>query len=415
MVKLPYELRKNESKNPVWKQNLHVMWFGNFVAGLGFSLITPFMSLFIDTLGKFNQAQLNLWSGVAFSSTFLITAIVSPIWGKLADQHGRKVMMLRASLGMAIIVAAMSLVTSVWQLVGLRLLQGLFSGFIANSNALLATSVPKEKSGQALGTLTTGTVTGTLLGPLFGGMIAEAFGYRIPFVITGALLFVAFLLTFFFVHEEFHPIAKQDMIGFSQLFKTLKYPHLIIGMFVTTLIVQASNNSVNPILSLYVRQLMNHGTGVALASGVISSLPGIATLIAAPKFGSLGDLIGSEKILIGGLILAILVYIPQAFVQNIYQLGALRLLVGIADAAMLPQIQTLLAKYSPYKATGRIFSYQQSFMSAGNVVGPMLGTAVSGSFGYASVFISTSILVAGNLGLVFWNTREIRDKDSQTE
>lgn len=402
---------KGNKKLPVWQQNLRVLWFGNFVAGLGFSLITPFMSLFIDTLGNFSRTELNLWSGVTFSSTFLITAIVSPIWGKLADQHGRKIMMLRASLGMAIIIAMMSFVTSVGQLIALRALQGVFSGFISNSNALLATSAPKEKSGQALGTLTTGTVTGTLLGPLFGGVIAEVFGYRVPFLITGGLLFIAFLLTVFFVHEEFTPIAKKDMVNASAMYKTLKYPHLIMGMFITTLIVQASNNSVNPILSLYVRQLMGGGGGVALVSGIVSSLPGIATLLAAPRFGAWGDRIGTHKILLGGLIFGVLVFIPQAFVTNVYQLGFLRLLVGISDAAMLPQIQTLLAKYSPYEATGRIFSYNQSFQAAGNVVGPMLGSGVSGVFGYSAVFISTSILVFANFVLAFFNTREIRDED----
>lgn len=321
-----------------WEQNLVVLWFGNFMAGVAFSLIMPFMSLYIDTLGNFTTAQLSLWSGVTYSITFLVTALISPWWGKIADRRGRKLMLLRASLGLAIVLGAMGLVQNIYELIGLRLLQGFFSGYISNSNALIATSAPQEKSGQALGTLTTGSVSGTLLGPLLGGIIAQATGYRTTFFITGTILFIVFILCLVFVHEDFTPVEKGDQVPGRQLIHELKYPHLIIGMFVTTMIIQASNNSISPLLSLYVRQLMHHGNNVALVSGVVAATPGIATLIAAPRFGALGDRIGSEKILLGGLIFAVFVYVPQAFVQNVWQLGALRLLVGVADAALLPQV-----------------------------------------------------------------------------
>ncbi|GEL13124.1 hypothetical protein FC15_GL000394 [Lapidilactobacillus concavus DSM 17758] len=394
-------------KLPEWQQNLHVLWFGNFMAGIGFSLITPFMSLYIDSLGKFSQVQLNLWSGITFSSTFLVTAVISPMWGRLADAKGRKLMLMRASLGMAIVIALMGLVTNVYQLVALRFLQGVFSGYISNANALIATETPRERSGQALGTLTTGNVTGTLLGPLLGGIVATAFGYRATFFITGSLLFIVFLLTVFMVHEHFTPIARSEQKPVKELFQSLSHPQIIFGMFVTTLIIQASNNSINPVLSLYVRQLMGQSSGLNIASGIIASIPGIATLIAAPRFGALGDRIGTHKILLFGLVLGLLVYWPQAFVQNIWQLGFLRFLVGIVDAAMLPQVQTLLAKYAPHEITGRIFSYNQSFQATGNVIGPMLGSFVSGSFGYSGVFISSTVLVMINLIWVRFSTREL--------
>ncbi|MDG2978043.1 multidrug efflux MFS transporter [Latilactobacillus curvatus] len=391
-----------------WEQNLIVLWFGNFMAGVAFSLIMPFMSLYIDTLGNFTTAQLSLWSGLTYSITFLVTALISPWWGKIADRRGRKLMLLRASLGLAIVLGAMGLVQNIYELIGLRLLQGFFSGYISNSNALIATSAPQEKSGQALGTLTTGSVSGTLLGPLLGGIIAQATGYRTTFFITGTILFIVFILCLVFVHEDFTPVQKDDQVPGRQLIHELKYPHLIIGMFVTTMIIQASNNSISPLLSLYVRQLMHHGNNVALVSGVIAAIPGIATLIAAPRFGALGDRIGSEKILLGGLIFAVFVYVPQAFVQNVWQLGALRLLVGVADAALLPQVQTILAKYSPHSSAGRIFSYNQSFQAMGNVAGPLIGSSVSGLFGYSGVFLSTTVLVVVNLFWVRQNTKVLR-------
>ena len=184
--------RKGQSrkKREPWEQNLFVLWFGTFIAGVAFSEIMPFLSLYVNTLGDFSKSQLSFYSGLTYSSTFLILAIISPIWGKIADKRGRKVMILRASLGMAFVLGAMGLVQNVFQLIGLRLLQGVFAGYISNSNALIATETPKEKSGYALGILSTGPVSGSLLGPLIGGALASIFSYRVTFFITGGLLLI---------------------------------------------------------------------------------------------------------------------------------------------------------------------------------------------------------------------------------
>lgn len=392
----------------VWEKNLIVLWFGTFMAGIGFSLVMPFMSLYIDTLGNFSSQALNLWSGLAFSATFLVTTLISPWWGRLADQKGRKLMLLRASLGMAVVISLMGLVTNVYQLVGLRLLQGVFSGYVSNATALVATGTPKARSGQVLGTLATGAVTGQLLGPLLGGLTATAFGYRTTFFITGTILFIVFILSLLFVHEEFTPVEKEALQPASAILKELKYPKVVLGMFITTMIIQASNNSISPIISLYIRQLLGGHGNVTLVSGIIASIPGIATLIAAPRMGRLGDRIGSERILAAGLILAIFVYLPMAFVTNVWQLGALRFLIGVSDACLLPAVNSLITKYSPHHAAGRIFSYNQSFQATGNVFGPMIGSSISSFFGYRGVFISTSFLVLLNYLLVRKNTADIR-------
>lgn len=383
-----------------WEKNLFVLWFSVFVTGMAFSEIMPFMSLYVDTLGQFTKGQLNLYAGLIFSVTYLVSAIVSPIWGKMADRYGRKPMILRASLGMALIIGAMGLVTNIWELFILRFIQGIFSGYVSNANALIATETPKEKSGMALGTLMAGLTGGNLLGPLLGGFLASTFSYRITFIITGILLLLVFIFSLLFVHErDFKPVAKKKLASAKGVIKVLKDPQMIFGMLLTTLIIQATNNSITPIISLYVRELMHHSGDVTLVSGIVAAVPGIATMLAAPKLGQLGDRIGTERILTIGFILAICFFIPTAFITNVWELGILRFLIGISDAAMIPQVQTLLAKNTPIEVTGRIFSWNQSFQNLGNVVGPLLGAVVSGFFDYSGVFIATALLVLLNLSL----------------
>lgn len=385
-------------EKPIWKKNLFVLSIAVFIAGIAFSEIMPFLSLYINTLGNFSHQQLNFWSGIVYSGTFIVSAVVSPWWGKLADKKGRKPMILRAGIGMSVVIACMGLVQNVWQLLLLRMLQGVFAGFISNSNALVATETPKTNSGQALGTIASATTAGTLLGPLVGGALTSIFSYRITFMITGGLLLLCSILVLFFVHEDdFKPVTAKKLDKASGVIKSLRSPHLIFGLLLTTLIIQAANNSINPIVSLYVRQLLNGHGNVIFISGVIAALPGIATFLVASRFGALGDKIGTHKIIVAGFIAASIFFFLTAFVQNTVELGILRFLVGFSDACLFPQVQTMLTKNSPAAVTGRIFSWNQSAMYIGNIVGPLLGSFVSGMFNYSMVFIVTTVIVLINL------------------
>ena len=385
-------------EKPIWKKNLFVLSIAVFIAGIAFSEIMPFLSLYINTLGNFSHQQLNFWSGIVYSGTFIVSAVVSPWWGKLADKKGRKPMILRAGIGMSVVIACMGLVQNVWQLLLLRMLQGVFAGFISNSNALVATETPKTNSGQALGTIASATTAGTLLGPLVGGALTSIFSYRITFMITGGLLLLCSILVLFFVHEDdFKPVTAKKLDKASGVIKSLRSPHLIFGLLLTTLIIQAANNSINPIVSLYVRQLLNGHDNVVFISGVIAALPGIATFLVATRFGALGDKIGTHKIIVAGFIAASIFFFLTAFVRNTVELGILRFLVGFSDACLFPQVQTMLTKNSPAAVTGRIFSWNQSAMYISNIVGPLLGSFVSGMFNYSMVFIVTTVIVLINL------------------
>lgn len=379
-----------------WKQNLAIAWVGCFLTGAGFSLVMPFLPLYVEQLGVTGHGALNMWSGLVFSITFLFSAIASPFWGGLADRKGRKIMLLRSALGMSIVMVLMGVAQNIWQFLILRALLGLLGGYVPNANALLATQIPRHKSGWALGTLSTGTVSGALLGPLAGGWLADQYGLRPVFLITASVLFLCFLLTLFFIREQFVPVNKKEMLRARAVFASLKSPRLVLSLFVTTLIIQVATGSIAPILTLYVRELAGNVSNIAFISGMIASVPGVAALLSAPRLGKLGDRIGPEKILIASLVVSVLLLVPMAFVQAPWQLGVLRFLLGAADGALLPAVQTLLIYNASNQVAGRIFSYNQSFRDIGNVTGPLIGAAVSASYGFRSVFFVTAGVVLFN-------------------
>lgn len=184
---------------------------------------------------------------------------------------------------------------------------------------------------------------------------------------------------------------------------SLKNPKLVLSLFVTTLIIQVATGSIAPILTLYVRELAGNVSNVAFISGMIASVPGVAALLSAPRLGKLGDRIGPEKILITALIFSVLLLIPMSYVQTPLQLGILRFLLGAADGALLPAVQTLLVYNSSNQIAGRIFSYNQSFRDIGNVTGPLMGAAISANYGFRAVFLVTAGVVLFNAAYS-WNS-----------
>ncbi|AYO38017.1 MULTISPECIES: multidrug efflux MFS transporter [Serratia] len=379
-----------------WKLNLISVWLGCFFTGLAMSQILPFLPLYVEQLGVSGHQSLSIWSGLVFSGTFLVSALVSPLWGSLADRKGRKLMLLRASLGMAIVIALQGMVTNVYQLFALRALMGLTSGYIPNAMALVASQVPRDKSGWALGTLSTGQISGVIAGPLLGGLMADHLGLRVVFFVTAGLMFVSFLITLFLIKERRIEVKKADRLSGKAVFQSLPYPALIVTLFISTLMIQLANSSISPILTLFIKELSGDSGNIAFISGMIAAVPGVAALISAPRLGRLGDRIGTARILLAALGLTTLLFAIMAWVETPLQLGILRFLLGFADGALMPAVQTLLLKYSSDQVTGRIFGYNQSFMYLGNVVGPLIGSGVSALLGFRWVFAVTAVLVLLN-------------------
>ncbi|NGH41961.1 multidrug efflux MFS transporter, partial [Escherichia coli] len=173
----------------------------------------------------------------------------------------------------------------------------------------------------------------------------------------------------------------------KQVFASLPYPGLVISLFFTTLVIQLCNGSIGPILALFIKSMAPDSNNIAFLAGMIAAVPGVSALISAPRLGKLGDRIGTSRILLATLCCAVVMFFAMSFVTTPLQLGMLRFLLGFADGAMLPAVQTLLLKYSSDSVTGRIFGYNQSFMYLGNVAGPLIGASVSAMAGFRWVFI----------------------------
>jgi len=385
----------------IWKRNLIVCWFGIFVASVGMSQIAPVLPLYIKHLGITNTASIAQLSGLAFGITYIIAAIFSPIWGYAADKYGRKPMILRASLGMAIVIGTMGLAQNVYQLIGLRLLQGAITGYSTACTTLIATQTDKEHAGEALGTLSTASIAGSLLGPMIGGYIAETLGFQPVFFITGALLLISFITTALFIKESFTREDKKTL-SLKETWSSVPEKSLTITMFVTFFVLAVALYSVEPIITVYITQLSRNTSHIALLAGLAFSASGLANIIAAPRLGRLSDKIGAHKVMLVALIIAGLIFIPQAFVKNPWQLMGLRFLLGLTTAGLTPSVSVLIKKITPDSLTGKVFGFNMAAGYLGIFAGAVLGGQVAAYFGIRYVFFITSALLFINAVWVYF-------------
>ncbi len=360
-------------------------------------MIMPFLSLYIETFGTFSSSYVQLWSGLVFGITFFTAFLVSPIWGRLGDQFGRKPLLIVSGFGLALSVFLMGYAQSVFQLFLLRLFMGVFTGFIATSQALISTQTPKEVSGRVLGTLQTGSVTGSLMGPLLGGVLADSIGYATTFQMTSATLLLAALFVWlgvkeYRIKEDVEPGEKETYTRKEVLGFIFRQP-ILLTVIVVSMFVQIAHFSLQPILSLYVQEL--HGpVNIGLYSGIAFSAAGVGNLLMARRWGKIADRIGYEKVLIFLFVLAAVVYLPGAFVTTLWQLVVLRFLLGLAIGGIIPVRIAYIRQTAPNSIQGEILGYNTSLRFLGNIIGPLLGGILAGMYGFSSVFFFTSILLA---------------------
>jgi DHA1 family multidrug resistance protein-like MFS transporter len=385
-----------------WKKNLIILCIGQFLFMASMSQIIPFLPLYLQELGITDPKEVSKWAGIIFGIQFLTAFIVSPIWGKLADRHGRKIMLIRSGIGMAIVITLMGFATNHIHLLILRLINGLISGFIPAAIALTATNTPKERVGYALGVLQSGAVAGTICGPLIGGIMADIVGFRAIFSYTGISVFLATIIVILFVHETFEKKENEAKTGFIDDFKVIVSKKPILSLFGVTTLIQLAMLGTLPLIPLYVQELAPSTNYLAFLAGLTGAVMGFANMVASPQLGKLGDKHGSHYILVFSILGAAIFTLPQAFVQELWQLITLRFFVGLCLGGMLPSIHSLIRHYAPEGMESRTYSYSNSAIFLGNLVGPIVGGLLASELGLRSIFIWASVLLFITVIWVKW-------------
>jgi len=382
--------------NTLWQRNLIVISLAELIAISGFTVFMPFMPYYIQTLGVTRLEEVEFWSGLLLSAQAITMATAAPVWGSLADRHGRKIMVVRAMLGGSVVIAMMGFASRVEYLVLLRAVQGVLTGTVPAATTLVASSAPRERRGYALGVLQMAIYLGASAGPMLGGFIADNFGYRATFWTTGALLFSSGVLVAALVREEFvSPEETDDQKEKPRLWDgvlLVLHTRALMVVLGIRVLMRTGMRTVGPMLPLFVQEMVAADAKIATITGTISGVAAAASAVSALVLGRISDRIGYRRILLvcgtGACVLSVL----TAGARNIIQLMILRALGGAAMGGILASISALMATLAPKDRFGAVYGMDTSIVSAANAVAPMIGAGLAAGWGLTSVFLGAGAM-----------------------
>jgi len=383
---------------PTWERTAWIAASTQFLTMIGFGLSMPFLPLYVQALGVHERAEVALWSGVLAGSAALALAFMSPIWGALSDRYGRKPMLVRSMLGGALVIAAMGYVGDVWQLLGLRLIQGAVTGSQAAAAALVAAAAPMSRAGFALGLIGTAVQIGNTVGPAIGGLAVGGLGFRGSFVVAGVMLLIAGLMAVFWIDEPpatTRPAMKAE--PGNVLIRTLKpfaWPSFR-GLLILQMGTQFAYSAASGLLPIYMQDMQRPDwLSTELASGLSITLTAITAALGMPFLGKWTDRHGPRGLLVVSLIGSAIVLIVQALVPTIGLFLALRAVFGVWLAGVTATLSVMTKLLAPVGREGAAYGASSSAQGVGWGIGPILGSALVAVSGIPALYVLCGAVMA---------------------
>ena len=379
-----------------------------FVMSIAFSILSPIMPLFLPQLGVLSPQAVDVWAGVLASITSFVAIFTAPIWGSLSDRYGRKLMVLRSTLGIAIFTMLMAVALSPWHMLALRAGMGALAGFNSAATVLVSTQVPEQRLGYSLGWLGTGQLVGSLVGPVIGGVVADVTGsFRIPFVFAGAISLIAFLGTWRFVPERFtRPTEGRQRRSMLAALSILTRTRGLVPLIVVMLMAQFATQAVQPVVTLFVQEMLGSRPDLATLGGLAFSVTGLAGVLAVPFLGRKSDIIGYRVVLLISLLGAALFTVPQALPFGYWAFVVERFGLGLFVGGILPAANSLIGRLTTPASRGFVYGMVSSAYFIGNTLGPLTGGVVAATVGINWVFAVTAALLFANLAWVWFTVPE---------
>lgn len=373
-----------------WVVTLTILVASAFLMDMSFTMITPFLPVYLSSALGAKASEVDMWSGAVFAVTFFVSGLLGPVWGVLADRKSRKLMALRASIGLTISYALCGIVQTPMQLFAARFFQGLCACLYPALLALLAASIPARKTGLSMGLMQGGMTVGAVVGPFVGGVLADYFGMRESFFVASVALGLISLLIGFCIKEKPRTVKVTSRNWFD--WSVLRQP-AIFKMLIACAVIHASLFSAQPILPLYIAQLQGSMDNIMMLSGTIFSVCAISIMIASPILGAAGQRFGFLKVLSCSLFFAGLLISAQVLGRTPFEFGVWRFIAGFAIAGLIPLVNSIISTECPPDKKGEVFGFNFLTGHAGMALGPFAAGALSGWFGYQAVIVASGLIL----------------------
>lgn len=377
-----------------WQRNVWVTVIAELLTMLGFQAGFVFIPYYIQEMGLTDLRAVSAWTGIYQSLGSIGFAVFTPIWGIVGDRYGRKLMLVRAFTATALVFTLTGLARNPTQLIIVRVIQGCTTGTPAAASALVATSAPKERMGYSLGLVQTAIFIGSSLGPMFGGFVADIYGYRLTFFFSAMLVVVAVLLVIAFVQEperSANALSQAQRENPFQSLRDLIISPRVILLITTVGFINLGYGLLGPVFPIFIQQIVTNPERLASAAGTITGVAASSAAVSALVVGRLSDTIGHRRVLLSCMTGMAALYIPLAFCRSIMTVGVLRGVQGFFQGGISPSTSAMVVGSAPPEKTGAVLGLSNSIGSVGFAVGPLLGALLLSATSTRTVFLISAV------------------------
>jgi DHA1 family multidrug resistance protein-like MFS transporter len=357
---------------PLARRNQLVTVAMVFAVFTGFAFVLPFLPLYVRELGVREPEAAALWAGVLIGVSPLLAGLLAPVWGRFADRHGHKTVVTKALAAYVVILVLSAAVTGVGQLLLLRIGIGLFGGIGPLGLAMATAQARREDTGRAVGLIQAAQILSAAVGPLAGGLLADAIGIRRTFLLTAALCALALGLVLAFYVERGPAEARTAAASVS--FGAVTAVPGVVALLVVLFLVNFIGRSFTPILPLHLMDLGVPRARTASATGLLISIYSLAAAASAALLGRLSRTVSPRALLLATLVGGALVVLPMALVPSFELLLALALLLGLVSGGSLTLCYTIGGLMVPEHVRTTAFG----FFSGAALFGGALSPSVAG-------------------------------------
>lgn len=397
---LSKESMRSTQHLPSWQRSLYALALAQFLGAFAFNAASPLLPLFIQQLGVAEPSKAAFWTGVTQFATGLGAFAVGPLWGALADRFGRRTMVLRALLGGAVMAGLVGLSPNVPVLIVLRTIYGAMTGITAASSALAASQSPSARIAFAIGLVQMAMFLGSMAGPLPGGMVGDALGYRAPFFLAAGVAFMGFLVVLLFVRERFEPPqGKGRHIHPLRNMRVVLTMPKVVPLLGVLMIIYFGPFMVQPIMAVYMQDMV--AEGAATFAGLALSVFGLASAVSSLAVARLSRGYSLYLAVLVAAFAAAALYLLQVWLRSPVAAAVLFGAVGLCQGTLLTATSTLLSAAVPREKQGAVFGVAQSVNAFGVGLAALVAGTMTVVLGVRSIFIADTALFIV-LGLIVW-------------
>jgi MFS family permease len=375
-----------------WRRNLFAVTAATFIGFTGFTLVMPFLPLYFQELGVQDVGEIAMWSGLSLGVTPALTAMLAPLWGRLADRYGRKIMVERSLVSFVVLMTALAYVRQPWQVFALRAVQGLFAGYGGLALAMAADSAPPDQMAYAIGFVQTSQRLGPAIGPIVGGVVAQVAGLRRAFLVTAGFYLVALVIVFFMYDERQAPHSPASAPDARVTFRNVLAFENFLLLMVVVFGLQFVDRSFGPILPLYVGSLGIPPDRVPIVAGVLFSIAAASGAMGHHICGRLLRHNSARRVIEVGAAAAATGALVYVAAGRVWLLLLASTLFGVAIGVATTAAYTAASSVMPGTARGAGFGLLTTASLAGLALSPIV-SGILGATSIRAVFLLDVVLL----------------------